>query len=175
MPRRSSARSWRRSAGGDGPKLGGPVRVLDTAERADGGSTYQISASHLVPIDEDDPDLAGVSIEVPVTAAVEIDGDGAIVGIDVPVDPEAQREARAFTRNLIARGAVSGLAASGPVRRGPGPATRTTHEVTVDEFGRRVIRRTGFTATARRRPASPNALTSQPKGASHGDRLVRPE
>ena len=135
------------SAGGDGPELAGPVRVLDTVEGDAGGSTYNVSASQLVPIDEDDPDLAGVSIEVPVTAAVEVDGDGAIVGIDVPADPEAQRQARAFSRNLIARGAVSGLAASGPVRRGPGPATRPTHEVTVDEFGRRVIRRTGFTAT----------------------------
>jgi hypothetical protein len=142
-----------RSAGGDGPELGGPVQVLDTTERVDGGSTYHISASYLVPVDEDDPDLAEVSIEVPVTAAVEIDGDGAIVGIDVAADSAAQREARAFTRNLIARGAVSGLAASGPVRRGPGPATRTTHEVTVDEFGRRVIRRTGFTASGA--PAAP--------------------
>ena len=136
------------SAGGDGPQLGGPVRVLDTAESADGGSTYQVSASQLVPIDEDDPDLTGVSIAVPVTATVEIDGDGAIVGIDVPVDPAAQREARTFTRNLITRGAVSGLAASGPVRRGPGLTTRPTHELTVDEFGRRVIRRTGFTAAS---------------------------
>ena len=110
------------SAGGDGPELGGPVLVLDTAKGADGGSTYHVSASYLVPIDEDDPDLAGVSIAVPVTATVEIDGEGAIVGIDVPVDAAAQREARSFTRNLIARGAVSGLAASGPVRRGPGLA-----------------------------------------------------
>jgi hypothetical protein len=136
-----------RSAGGDGPELAGPVHVIDTADGADGGSTYHVTASHLVPVDEDDPDLAGVSIAVPVTAAVEVDGEGAIVGIDVPADPAAEREARAFTRNLIARGAVSGLAARGPVRRGPGPPTRATHELTVDEFGRRVIRRTGFTAT----------------------------
>ena len=147
MPRRSSARPGERSAGGDGPELAGPVHVLDTAEGVDGGSTYQVSASHLVPVDEDDPDLAGVSIAVPVTAAVEVDGDGAIVGIDVPADPASQREARAFTRNLIARGAVSGLAAGRPVRRGPGLPTRATHEVTIDEFGRRVIRRTGFSAT----------------------------
>ncbi len=135
-----------KSAGGDGPELAGPVRVIDSVKGDAGSSTYNVSASYLVPIDDDDPDLAGVSIQVPVTAAVEVDGEGAIVGIDVPVDPEAQREARAFTRNLIARGAVSGLAASGPVRRGPGPATRPTHELTLDESGRRVIRRTGFTA-----------------------------
>ena len=102
-------------------------QVLDTAKGADGGSTYHVSASYLVPVDEDDPDLAGVSIEVPVTAAVEIDGEGPIVGIDVPADPAAQREARAFTRNLIARGAVSGLAASGPSDVVPGqPPARPT-------------------------------------------------
>ena len=153
------------SAGGNDAQLGGPVRVLDTAEGADGGSTYQVSASHLVPIDEDDPDLTGVSIAVPVTATVEIDGDGAIVGIDVPVDAAAQREARSFTRNLIARGAVSGLAASGPVRRGPGLATRPTHELTVDEFGRRVIRRTGFTATS----APPDPAMPEDTRAHDGD------
>jgi hypothetical protein len=136
------------SASGNGPQLGGPVRIIDTTEGADGSSTYQVSASQLVPIEEDDPDLTGVSIAVPVTATIEIDGDGAIVGIDVPIDPAAQREARSFTRNLIARGAVSGLATSGPARRGPGLATRPTHELTVDEFGRRVIRRTGFSATS---------------------------
>jgi hypothetical protein len=147
-----------RSAGGGGPELAGPVHVLERATGADGGSTYHVSASHLVPVDEDDPDLAGVSIAVPVTADVQVDGDGAIIGIDVPDDPSAQREARAFTRNLIARGAVSGLAQRGPVRRGPGPPTRPTHEVTVDELGRRVIRRTGFTAAAA--PSAPAATTA---------------
>jgi hypothetical protein len=132
------------SAGSDGPGLTGPVQVLETVEGDAGGSTYQVSASYLVPIDDDDPELAGVTIPVPVTAAVEVDGDGAIVGIDVPADPEAEQQARAFTRNLIARGAVSGLTGNAPVRRGP--PTRPTHEVTTDEFGRRVIRRTGFTA-----------------------------
>lgn len=134
------------SAGSDGPDLSGPVQVLDTVESDAGGSTYQVSASYLVPIDEGDPDLAGVSIPVPVTAAVEVDGEGAIVGIDVPADPEAEQQARAFTRNLIARGAVSGLTGGAPVRRGPGLPTRPTHEVATDELGRRVIRRTGFTA-----------------------------
>ncbi len=123
MPRRSSARSWRRSAGGDGPELGGPVVVLDTAKGADGGSTYHVSASYLVPVDEDDPDLAGVSIAVPVTATVEIDGEGAIVGIDVPADPAAQRQARAFTRNLIARGRCQ--RAGG--QRDPCDAVRASH------------------------------------------------
>lgn len=143
------------SAGGDGPELTGPVHVLDTAEGVHGGATYHVSASYLVPVDEEDPDLAGVSIAVPVTAAVEIDGEGTVVGIDAPTDPEAQRQARAFTRNLIARGEVSGLTTGKRARRGPGPPTRATHEVTVDEFGRRVIRRTGFTATGA--PTAPTA------------------
>jgi hypothetical protein len=134
------------SAGSDGPDLSGPVQVLETVEGDAGGSTVQVSASYLVPIDEEDPDLAGVTIPVPVTASVEVDGEGAIVGIDASADPEAEQQARAFTRNLIARGAVSGLASGAPVRRGPGLTTRPTHELTTDELGRRVIRRTGFSA-----------------------------
>ena len=134
------------SAGGDGPELTGPVQILEKVEGDAGGSSYQVSASYLVPIDDDDPDLAGVTIPVPVTASVEVDGTGAIVGIDAPPDPDAEQQARAFTRNLIARGAVSGLTSGAPVRRGPGLTTRPTHEVTTDERGRRVIRRTGFSA-----------------------------
>jgi hypothetical protein len=145
------------SAAGDGPGLVGPVHILETAKGVEGGSTYHVSASHLVAVDDDDPDLAGVSIPVPVTVEVKVDAAGAIVGIDVPADPAAQRQARAFTRNLIANGAVSGLAGTAPatgerVRRAPGPQTRATHEVTTDEFGRRVIRRTGFTSV---RPSDP--------------------
>lgn len=136
------------SIAGDGPELAVPVVILDSAKGIAEGSTSHVSTSYLIPVDEDDPELAGVSIEVPVTATVEIDRDGAVVGIDVPADPEAQRQARAFAHNLIARGEVSGLAVGTRVRRGPGPPARKTHEVTVDEFGRKVIRRTGFSASA---------------------------
>jgi hypothetical protein len=156
-----------RSVGGDGPELAGPVHVLDTAEGVDGRSTYQVSASHLVPVDDDDPELAGVSIAVPVMAAVEVDGEGVIVGIDVPDDPESKREAQSFTRNLIARGEVTGLASGGRVRRG-WPPTRATHEVTVDEFGRRVIRRTGFSATGAP-PAPPTAPSTLDAPVHDGD------
>jgi hypothetical protein len=135
------------SAAGDGPELSGPVVVLDTAKGAAGGSTYHVSASYLVPVDENDPGLAGVSIAVPVTATVEFDGEGSLVGIDAPTDAEAQQQARAFTRNLIARGEVQGLSTGTRVRRGPGPPARPTHEVAVDESGRKVIRRIGFTST----------------------------
>jgi hypothetical protein len=137
------------SIAGDGPELAGPVVVLDEVKGAtQGRKTYQVSASYLVGIDDDDPELAGVSIAVPVTAAVETDRDGAVVGIDVPPDAAAEREARAYTRNLIARGEVRGLTESHRVRRGPGPPARPTHEVTTDAFGRKVIQRIGFTATA---------------------------
>lgn len=133
-----------RAAGGSG--LAGPVSVLAETPRDDGGTTYQVAASRLVDIDDDDPALAGVSIPVPVTAAVEVDGKGSLVGVSVPdVDPTVDREARAYTRNLIASGSVRGLTAAGPVRRGP--PTRATHEVTTDDQGRRVIRRTGFSMT----------------------------
>ena len=129
-----------------GSALAGPVTVLSEAPRGDGGTTYQIAASRLVDIDDDDPALAGVSIPVPVTAAVEVDGQGSLVGVSVPdADPTADREARAFTRNLVASGCVRGLSGGGPVRRGP--PTRATHEVTTDDQGRRVIRRTGFSMT----------------------------
>ena len=64
--------------------LAGPVTVLSKATRDGGGATYQVSASRLVAIDDDDPKLAGVSIPVPVSAAVEVDSDGSLVGLTVP-------------------------------------------------------------------------------------------
>lgn len=135
-----------RTRGPHASRLAGPVTVLSEAPGHAGGTTYQVAASRLVDIDESDPALAGVSIPVPVTAAVEVDGKGSLVGVSVPdADPSADREARAFTRNLIANGSVKGIARGGPVRRGP--PTRATHEVTTDEEGRRIIRRTGFTIT----------------------------
>lgn len=122
-------------------ELVGPVRVLETIPSADGGTTYQVSASRLVPVDDDDPDLASVYIPVPVTAAVEVDGHDTVVGVAIPdADPSLDHQARVFTRNLIANGAVRGLApggstdsssttggAPGPTRAGPvkrGPVKR---------------------------------------------------
>ena len=148
----------RKGATGGESDLTGPVLVLETTPNADGGSTYQVSASRLVPVDADDPDLASVYIPVPVTAAVEVDDHDSVVGVQVPdPDPSADREARAFTRNLIANGEVKGLGADGPVRRGPSrPPPRSTHEVTTDPAGRRVIRRTGFALTFDVRAESDN-------------------
>ena len=118
---------WRR-----GRWLGpdGPVQVLETTPTPDGGATYQVSASRLVPVDDQDPDLASVYIPVPVTAEVEVDGHDSVVGVQVPdADPSTDREARAFTRNLIANGAVRGLhrsvAPSGGARADHRHAPRT--------------------------------------------------
>lgn len=139
----------RKGVAGGESDLTGPVQVLETTTNADGGSTYQVSASRLVPVDTDDPELASVYIPVPVTAAVEVDDHDSVVGVRVPdPDPSMDREARAFTRNLIANGEVKGLGHSGPVRRGPSrPPPRSTHEVTTDPAGRRVIRRSGYALT----------------------------
>jgi hypothetical protein len=143
------ALSDRRTVTGDASDLTGPVQVLETTPTPQGGSTYQVSATRLVRVDDTDPDLASVYIPVPVTAEVEVDDHDSIVGVQVTdPDPSTDREARAFTRNLIANGEVRGLARSGPVRRGPaGPPPRSTHELTTDPAGRRIIRRTGFALT----------------------------
>lgn len=158
----------RKGVAGGGSDLTGPVQVLETTPTADGGETYQVSASRLVPVDDQDPDLASVYIPVPVTAAVEVDDHDSLVGVAVPdPDPSMDREARAFTRNLIANGAVRGLTRSGPVRRGPGgPPPRSTHEVTTDPAGRRVIRRTGFALTFDT-PAHDGADKQADSGGTH--------
>ena len=115
----------RKDVTGGESDLTGPVHVLDTTPNPDGGSTYQVSASRLVPVDEDDADLSSVYIPVPVTAAVEVDDHDSVVGVQVTdADPSADREARAFTRNLIANGEVKGLGGSGGGRSGEGRVGR---------------------------------------------------
>ena len=140
----------RAGVAGGASDLTGPVQVLESTPTADGGATYQVSATRLVPVDEQDPDLASVYIPVPVTAEVKVDDHDSVVGVEVPdPDPSTDREARAFGRSLIDNGAVRGLGSRGPVKRGPsGPPSRSTHEVTTDPAGRRVIRRTGFAVTS---------------------------
>ncbi len=131
-----------------GSRLSGPLRVLSSTAGADGGRTYEVSASVLLPVDDKDPVLRDVSIPVPVTARLRLDRDGSVGQVAVPqVDAASAREARAFARTLIANGAVRGLAPSGPVRRSAGPPVRPTHELTTDEHGAKVIRRVGFTTT----------------------------
>ncbi len=124
------------------PALAGPVQVLSSVKRF-GRTVHSVSASQLVPVDDEDPTLRDISIEVPVTAEVEVDDRGRVTRVSADeVDPAAAHEARAFTRTLIANGAVSGLPQTSRLRRGP--PQRATHEVVVDRSGRKVIRRTGF-------------------------------
>src|SRR5450756_926981 len=131
-----------------GAHLSGPLRVLSAAAGTDGGRTYEVSTSVLVPVDEEDPALRDVSIPVPVTASMHLDRDGSVGRVAVPpVDAASAREARAFARNLIENGGVRGLAPSGRGGRSAGPPVRPTHEVTTDEHGAKVIRRVGFTTT----------------------------
>jgi hypothetical protein len=126
--------------------LTGPVTVLASESRPDGATRVDIQASRLVPVDPDDPALAEVSMPVPMLATVVVDGAGRLEAVETkPLDAEVERQARAFARNLVANGAVRGLAASGRVRRGP--PSRPTHEVALDGRGRKVIRRIGFATT----------------------------
>jgi len=129
------------------PTIAGPLHVVSSQKRS-GATTYSISASRLVPVDDEDPSLRDICIPVPVTGEVEVDRAGGVTRVSVAdVAAEAKREARAFVRTLIASGAVRGLAPTSSVRRGPGPPRRPTHEVRIDHAGRKVIRRSGFDIT----------------------------
>ena len=94
----------------------GPVTVLASESGPDGATRVDIQASRLVPLDPDDPAMADVSMPVPTPATVVVDGAGRLDAVETkPLDDEVERQARAFARNLVANGAVRGLAASGPV------------------------------------------------------------
>jgi hypothetical protein len=126
--------------------LTGPVTVLASDKGPDGTTRVEIQASRLVPVDPDDPTLADVSIPLPVPATVTVDDAGHLASVEAgPPDPESERQARAYARNLVATGAIRGMAAAGRVRRGP--PTRPTHEIALDAHGRKVIRRIGFGTT----------------------------
>jgi len=92
----------------------------------------------LVPLDSEDPDLANVYVPIP-SAGISEEG----VAEAAPPDDEIAREARAWARNLIASGAVAGIAATAPSY---GPPHRPTHELVEDAQGHRVLRRLGFSA-----------------------------
>src|SRR5439155_1567492 len=78
------------------PTLAGPVQVLSSEQRS-GRTVHSVSASRLVPVDDKDPVLRDISIAVPVTAEVEVDGRGRVTRVSADdVDPAAAREARAF-------------------------------------------------------------------------------
>jgi hypothetical protein len=126
--------------------LTGPVTVVGSAAGPNGVTRVDIQASRLVAVDPDDPALAEVCIPLPVPATVVVDEAGHLASVEAgPADHEADRQARAYARNLVATGAIRGIAATGRVRRGP--PTRPTHEVALDARGRKVIRRIGFATT----------------------------
>jgi hypothetical protein len=127
--------------------IGGPLRVLSSAAGKGGGTTYQVSASALVPVDADAPALAGISIPLPVDATVAVDRRGSVASVSVtPIDAGAISEARAFARTLIETGAVRGLEASSSAGPALGPPARQTHEIATEPGGEKVIRRVGFSA-----------------------------
>lgn len=133
------------------PALAGPVRVLSVRRDRSGRAVYAVSARRLIPVDEEDPALRGISIALPAGGEVEVDAKGGVSRVSLAsAGPAEVREARAFTRNLIDNGEVHGLAPrAGRARRGP--AARQTHEVRTDPAGRKVIQRAGFDLSGRTR------------------------
>lgn len=123
------------------PNITGPVRVLSVSRSRPDAVRCEITAYRLVALDPADPALRDVCVPVPVSGWVELHADGSQVACSLPQPPpEVVREARLFARDLIARGAVSGLPAGAEGRlRG-----RPTHEVQADDAGHRIIRRVGF-------------------------------
>lgn len=87
-----------------------------------------------------DPELGpldGAYVQVPVSASVFVRPDGGVVGVERgEPDPDAVAEVRQFVRGLMLRGQV----AIHPDTVGPGQ----THEITIDEKGRRRLTRKRF-------------------------------
>jgi len=124
------------------PDADGPVEVLDSASQTAADEGYEVSATRLVPLGSDDPALADVYVPVPWTGHVSLAADGSAESAP-PLDDDTTREVQAWARNLIASGAVRGVAATAASY---GPPVRATHEIVDDGNGRRVLRRIGFAA-----------------------------
>jgi hypothetical protein len=121
-----------------------PFRLLAAAPEADGNVAVDVSADRLVPVPSDDPALSDVAVRVPITVHARVSPDREVLEATAEEpDADTVREATAWARNLIATGAVRGVATSAP-RYGPPP--RPTHELVEDPSGRRIIRRIGFAA-----------------------------
>ncbi len=125
------------------PDAGGPLTIVGSTLESVGGTEYEVSASRLVALDPDDPELADVYVPVPVSGHVSLAPDGVTNAELAAVDEDTEREVRAWARSLIANGKVAGMAAT---VASYGPPRRPTHELVVDSNGRRVLRRTGFVA-----------------------------
>lgn len=138
----SSEDELQRSLAAAVPDADGPVAVLESPSPTSTDPEYEVSASRLVPLGSDDPALKDVYVPVPWTGHVSLARDGTAESVP-PVDDDTTREVQAWARNLIASGAVRGVAATAPSY---GPPTRPTHEIIDDANGRRVLRRIGFAA-----------------------------
>ncbi len=124
------------------PDADGPVEVVDSASPTSSDEGYEVSASRLVPLGSEDSALADVYVPVPWTGHVNLATDDTAESAP-PMDDDITREVQAWARNLIASGAVRGVAATAASY---GPPTRPTHEIVDDASGRRVLRRIGFSA-----------------------------
>jgi hypothetical protein len=99
----------------------------------------------LVPLESDDPTLSNAYVPVPMPDLASVAGDDESADAEAAsVDDEITREVQAWARNLIATGAVAGIAATAPSY---GPPHRPTHEFVEDEQGRRILRRVGYSAS----------------------------
>jgi len=123
------------------PDAGGPVQVLGSTATPAGATDYEVSASRLIPLDSEEPALAGVFVPLPVTGHVSLAADGTIEAQLPPLDADVAREVQAWARTLIASGSLAGVTSAAPSY---GPPKRPTHEIVEDANGRRVIRRIGY-------------------------------
>jgi hypothetical protein len=125
------------------PEIAGPVQVEMAAPIGDGLIACEATATRLVSLPESQG-LGDVAVPVPVRLRLRLTAEGEIVELAAEeTDADARQQAQAYAQMLVVRGAVRGAPRQGAMR---GPAPRPTHEVTTDQFGRRVLRRVGIDA-----------------------------
>jgi hypothetical protein len=104
------------------------------------GGAYPFKARAVVPLD--DPalgELSGVHVDLNVSGTAQLDESGRLTAVEgTEPDPEELAEAKHMVKGLAATGQVA-------TRQGP-PALGATHEVLVDDQGRRRLKRTRFSA-----------------------------
>jgi hypothetical protein len=98
------------------------------------------SAKVWVPLDlEKLGALRGVHVPVPVSVDVRLEGDRATASVRDP-SPEDVGEAASYVTGLAARGQIAA--------EGNAPRSGTTHRIETDARGRRLLKRTRFSALA---------------------------
>lgn len=122
--------------------IDGPITLLSSTLRPDGGSDWEFSAARLIALDPDDISLRDAFLALPAAGRATVGANGSVEAIELPAPaPDDEAQARAWARNLVAVGAVDGVAPSVPAY---GPPARPTHELLDDGHGRRILRRIGF-------------------------------